>query len=68
MIDNTLERSKIAKKTIEKQGLTIAAWAKKHGVSKNLVDSVIAGRVKGRINKGHKISVLLGLKEGEIVD
>lgn len=68
-MDNTLEqRTNKAKATLNRQGLTISAWALKNGFSRNLVIDVIRGRIKGRINKGHKIAVLLGIKEGEIVD
>lgn len=68
-MDNTLEqRTNKAKETLNRQGLTVSAWSLKNGFSRNLVIDVIRGRIKGRINKGHKIAVLLGIKEGEIVD
>lgn len=68
MCNGTTERRKIAKKIISKQGLTIKEWSKSNGVSSNLVHAVISGRISGNVNKGHKVAVLLGLKEGEIVE
>lgn len=49
-------------------GMTAAAWARKHGVSPETVRGVLLGRVKGRSGEAHKVAVLLGLKEGEIVE
>lgn len=68
MCNGTTERRKIAKKIISKQGLTIKEWSKSHGVSSNLVHAVISGRISGNVNKGHKVAVLLGLKEGKILE
>lgn len=68
-MDNTPEaRAHKAKEVLNKQGLSVSAWALKNGFSRNLVIDVIRGRISGRINKGHKVAVLLGLKEGETTD
>lgn len=50
------------------RGETAADWARKHGVSGDLVRGVLQGRIKGRNGEAHKIAVLLGLKNGVIVD
>lgn len=67
MNDTILERRKVVKEILSKQGLTIKEWSIRHGVSATLVNAVINGKASGRINKGHKIAVLLGIKEGEIL-
>ena len=51
-----------------RRGMTAAAWAKKHCVSPETVRGVLLGRIKGRSGEAHNVAVLLGLKEGEIVD
>lgn len=56
-----------AKSNLDKQGLSVSKFAKINQVSPNLVQAILDGRVKCRIGKSHKIGVLLGLKEGEII-
>ena len=51
-----------------RKGITATAWAKKNGVSPETVRGVLLGRIKGRNGEAHKIAVLLGLKDGEIVE
>lgn len=51
-----------------RRGETAARWAKKHAVSAETVRGVPLGRIKGRNGEAHKIAVLLGIKEGEIVE
>ena len=65
----------IAMKTIEqvradlhRRGETITGWAKAHGFKPDNVRAVIYGHGKGNWGESHKISVLLGLKDGEIID
>jgi gp16 family phage-associated protein len=62
----TLERKKQVAETLSRRGLSLGAWCKLNGVSPNLVRDLINGRNSGRINKGHKVAVLLGIKDGEI--
>lgn len=50
------------------RGETAAGWAKKHGVSPEIVRGLLLGRVKGRNGDAHKAAVLLGLKDGVIVE
>lgn len=52
---------------LERRGESIAAWARKHSVSAELTRGVLLGRVKGKRGEAHKIAVLLGIKEGEII-
>ncbi len=48
------------------RGISISAWAKANGFRRQLVHSVLCGRLKGRIGKSHNIAVLLGIKNGEV--
>lgn len=56
------------KAEMARRGITAAAWARKHSVSPETVRGVLLGRVKGRSGEAHKAAVLLGIKDGEIVD
>ena len=49
-------------------GVTAAAWARKNGVAPETVRGVLLGRIKGRSGEAHKVAVLLGIKDGEIVE
>lgn len=51
-----------------RKGISIRGWAKKHGISHGAVRGVLTGRLSGRIGESHKAAVLLGLKDGEIVE
>lgn len=68
MIDTTSERKKKAKEIMSKHGLTLKEWARRHGVSVTLVHAVINNKTSCSINKGHKVAVLLGLKNGGIIE
>lgn len=48
----------------DRQGITIAGWARAHQVNRSTVWNVLGGRSKGRYGHAHKVAVLLGLKEG----
>lgn len=56
------------KAEMARRGITAAAWAKKHCISPETVRGVLLGRIKGRSGEAHKAAVLLGLKDGEIVE
>ncbi|HRI90474.1 MAG TPA: DNA-binding protein [Accumulibacter sp.] len=51
-----------------RKGISIRSWAKKNGLSHGCVRGVLSGRLTGRIGQSHKVAVLLGMKEGEIVE
>jgi gp16 family phage-associated protein len=68
MSNTTAERRKKAKEIMSKHGLTLKEWAKRNGVSVNLVNAVINNKTPCSINKGHKVAVLLGLKKGVIIE
>jgi gp16 family phage-associated protein len=45
------------------QGMTIAAWAKAHGYTRQDVYFILNGQRKGLWGRGHEIAVALGLKK-----
>lgn len=55
------------KEEFARRGLSLSAWATEHGFNRTLVHHVLNNRCAGRIGQSHKIAVLLGLKDGEIV-
>jgi gp16 family phage-associated protein len=57
-----------AREEFDRKGVSIAKWAKKHGVNKSLVYEVLRGNRKCHRGDSHKVAVLLGMKHGEIVN
>lgn len=55
-----------ARAEFERRGVSIAAWAREHGVSRSLVYEILAGRKKCHRGDSHRIAVLLGLKDGTV--
>src|SRR5574337_2100334 len=55
-----------ARAEFERRGVSIAAWARDHGVSRSLVYEILAGRKKCHRGDSHRIAVLLGLKDGTL--
>lgn len=51
-----------------RKGISVRGWAKRHNVCHATVRGVLSGRLSCRIGESHKIAVMLGLKDGEIVD
>lgn len=72
------KRSKMSKKNLKTpeelrreialEGISIAEWSRNRGLSPRSVYEVLTGRNKCRLGEGHRIAVLLGLKEGIIED
>ncbi|WP_026608718.1 hypothetical protein [Methylocaldum szegediense] len=50
-----------------RKGISVSKWAKERGLHPAVVHGVLKGR-KARIGQSHKAAVLLGIKDGEIVD
>jgi gp16 family phage-associated protein len=55
-----------ARADLERKGISIADFCRKHGLNKNLVSDLLNGRSKGRRGEAHRAAVLLGIKDGEI--
>lgn len=52
----------------KRKGISLASWSKKNGFSPVTVFQVLNGTNSCSRGVGHKIAVILGIKEGEIVD
>ncbi len=52
----------------QRKGISIGSWADQHGFSRASVNQVLTGRNAASVGTGHKIAVMLGLKDGEIVE
>ena len=57
-----------SKAWLDHQGKSVQAFAREHGVDPATTYQVLAGRKKGRRGEAHKVAVLLGMKEGIIVE
>ncbi|SFT49376.1 DNA-binding protein [Pseudomonas marincola] len=55
-----------ARAVLDREGKTIAAFARQHGLNKNLVSDLLNGRKKGKRGEAHKAAVLLGIKDGVV--
>lgn len=55
-----------AREALDRRGMSIAEFSRKHGLNKNLVSDLLNGRVKGRRGEAHRAAVLLGIKDGVI--
>ena len=50
------------RKIFREEGVTVTAWARKHGFSALTVYSVLSGRTQGLRGEAHQIAVALGMK------
>ena len=55
-----------ANAVFEDTGISKAAWARAHKVSRAVVYQVLSGKKKGLRGQSHKVAVLLGLKRGRL--
>jgi gp16 family phage-associated protein len=51
-----------------RKGISMSSWSKKHGFDPATVCQVLSGVNAGTRGAGHKIAVMLGIKDGEIVE
>lgn len=54
------------RQVLDKDGVTIASWARAHGYEPEQVYDVMRGRAKGRSGVSHNIAVELGIKAGRL--
>lgn len=52
----------------DRQGKTLAQFARENGLDQATVYQVLSGRKKGRRGEAHRAAVLLGLKAGEVTN
>lgn len=57
-----------ARATLDRNGVSIAEFCRKHELNKNLVSDLLNGRKKGRRGEAHRAAVLLGIKDGVITN
>lgn len=57
-----------AREALLSKGMSIAEFSRVHGLNKNMVSDLLAGRKKGLRGEAHRAAVLLGIKKGVIVD
>lgn len=55
-----------ARAALDRQGISLAEFCRRHDLNSNLVSDLLNGRKKGRRGKAHRAAVLLGIKEGTI--
>jgi gp16 family phage-associated protein len=51
-----------------RKGQSIGSWADKHGFDRTTVNQVLTGRNAATRGVGHRVAILLGIKDGEIMD
>lgn len=61
-----LRTAEEARAWLDYQGITMAQWAREHGMHESLVREVLAGRKKCMRGMSHNIAVLLGMKHGQL--
>lgn len=55
-----------ARAELERQGISVAAFARQHALPYGTVYQVLTGRKKGRRGAAHRAAVLLGIKAGVV--
>jgi gp16 family phage-associated protein len=50
------------------RGETVSGWARKNGFNHESVKKVLQGKSKCIYGEAHKIAVMLGIKDGEIIE
>jgi gp16 family phage-associated protein len=68
MEQKTLRTREEILRDFENKGISIRGWAIAHGITPAVVHGLLKGGRKGRIGASHKAAVMLGLKNGEIVE
>lgn len=53
---------------LTRTGTTVSQIANEIGVDVRIVRGVLSGRLQGRRGDAHRVAVLLGLKEGEVIE
>lgn len=53
---------------MERRGETVASFARQHSLDPPTVYQVLAGKKKGRRGEAHRAAVLLGIKDGVVLE
>lgn len=51
-----------------RKGISLASWARENGFDKATVSQVLSGCNAATRGQGHKIAVMLRIKDGEIIE
>lgn len=60
--DGTLRTPAQVREHLRANGITITAFARQHGLSRNSINGVLRGTTKGTYGEAHRAAVALGLK------
>lgn len=63
---SVLKTREEARRELVRNGVSLAAWARKHGVAYEQVRDVLRKENPCNFGASHKIAVLLGIKDGVI--
>lgn len=66
MSNQALKTALQVREELDRQGVSIAEFARTHNLDARATWLVLSGRNKGRRGAGHKAAVVLGLKAGII--
>ncbi len=68
MESQTIRTPKEVRNDFIRKGTSLASWARANGFDKATVSQVLSGDNSATRGKGHKIAVLLRIKDGEIIE
>lgn len=60
-----LKTAKQVRADFDRQGISVAAWARDNGVPVTTVYQLLSGAKKARRGASHRAAVLLGMKHGD---
>jgi gp16 family phage-associated protein len=62
MSQSTLRTPAEVRAWLERHGVTISEWARRHGFKPAIVSALLAGRTRGHWGEAHEAAILLGLR------
>lgn len=62
MSQSTLRTPAEVRAWLERHGVTISEWARRHGFKPAIVSALLAGRTRGCWGEAHEVAILLGLR------
>lgn len=65
---HTIRTAQDVRNDFIRKGISIASWARANGFDKATVSQVLNGCNAATRGQGHKIAVMLGIKDGEIIE
>lgn len=68
MEKRTIRTPQEVRNEFNRKGVSMASWARDNGFDKATLSQVLSGCNAATRGQGHKIAVLLGIKDGEIIE